>query len=115
MVAVVSSFGCEVEDEPGPAGGGYEGLSLNDSGSTIRVDDDWKACETTADCVLVSTSCDACCAQEAIARSREQEFGDASQDLCADYEGAQCDCAPEPSEARCSQGLCQRIVVDGGW
>lgn len=87
------------------------GLTLVSGGATIEIGDEWKACESADDCVKVSTSCDGCCGEDAIARSRQAEYEEASQPLCESYEGGVCDCAPRETEIVCDQGLCGLIEI----
>lgn len=116
-LACLGGCGPEESSEPADASTGASsesgttppGLSVNEMGATIEISDAWKACQTEADCVLVWTSCDGCCGQEAIATSREQEFDAASPGLCADYEGGVCDCAPLPTTIDCVASLCTLV------
>ena len=89
------------------------GVSLSEDGASIAIDERWKACEADSDCARVSTSCDDCCGQDAVAVTREAEYVDAAAELCASYEGGVCDCAPLPSDVACVDSLCALVPTEG--
>jgi hypothetical protein len=101
------------EAEPTNGPDGYEGLSLGEGGSTVQIDASWKPCEDATDCVRVSTSCDACCGEEAIVASREAEYEQAFDDLCNAYQGPMCECVPAETEVMCVVGECTLVPVGG--
>ena len=92
-------------DEAGPP----DGLSLSEGGSTVIVEDDWKSCTSVDDCVKVATSCDGCCGEEAVNEALQEDYVDAFQEMCADYEGGVCDCAPLPTVMMCNAGVCELV------
>ncbi|MCA9621489.1 MAG: hypothetical protein KC731_20850 [Myxococcales bacterium] len=89
-----------------------EDLELIDGGATIQVGSSWKACDDVSDCAEVGTSCDDCCAMEAISATRVEEFRTAAADLCSGYQGGVCDCAPLETDMVCESGLCQLVPVE---
>ena len=91
-------------DDPASAG-----LSLNESGSTVLVDDSWTACGVTADCIRAGTSCDGCCGEVAITASLQEDYQTAKAGLCEDYEGGVCDCAPLATSVECIQQSCTLV------
>ena len=91
-----------------------DGITTTAGGGTVLIADDWRGCEQDSDCVLVDTSCDGCCQQDAIATSQEDAYGPARADACEGYEGGECDCCFLALEAVCSDaGVCGAATPDG--
>lgn len=94
---------------------GGSGLELSRSGATVIITDSYTACDTHSDCSLVGTSCNGCCEQGAIHQRLLQSYAQHSEQACADYEGAICDCEPQDLVARCEAGRCrafERATLD---
>jgi hypothetical protein len=93
-------------------GGGSPGLSSSSlplDGANVVIGEDYRLCNRDDDCMLVGTSCNGCCGQDAISRSDEARYRQQLELACRDYDGAICDCAPEPVVARCLQVRCRAL------
>ncbi len=100
---------------PTASGGqGPSPLSVNPNGDTIQIDEAWKGCQSADDCVLVWTSCDGCCGQDAIATEFEEDYDASTPALCEGYDGGVCDCAPLPTTVECVELLCTLVPVEEG-
>ena len=107
LLSLLYTLGCD--DKPPDLQAnetGAAGLQLDEYGSSVVIDDSWKACKVTEDCIQVDTSCDGCCGLDAISASREEDYMEEREKLCADYEGGVCDCAFPEGTAMCIDGIC---------
>jgi hypothetical protein len=88
------------------------GLTLTRVGSEVQVTERYRPCGLDDDCILVGTSCNGCCAQDAI-RAHDRDAYVFNHELaCRDYSGPECDCAFADIVPRCVDGLCAVATPD---
>jgi hypothetical protein len=91
---------------------GDPALTLMRVGSEVEVTERYRSCELDDDCVLVGTSCNGCCEQDAI-RSPDRDAYTVNHELaCSDYSGPECDCDFADIVPRCVDGLCAAVTPD---
>lgn len=68
-----------------------------------------RTCRADGDCVKVHTSCNGCCAQDAVNVSASDDYGEYKTLTCQSYVGPVCSCVELPSRAVCRQKKCVLI------
>jgi hypothetical protein len=88
------------------------GLTLSRVGSEVQVTERYRPCGLDDDCILVGTSCNGCCEQDAI-RAQDRDAYAVNHELaCRDYSGPECDCSFADIVPRCVAGLCAVATPD---
>jgi hypothetical protein len=100
--------------DAGTSSGSDAGLTLTRVGSEVPVTDRYRPCGLDEDCVLVGTSCNGCCEQDAI-RAHDREAYRLNHALaCSDYQGPECDCEFADLVPRCQNGRCRAVPGEPG-
>jgi hypothetical protein len=101
-------------DDSGPPSPPVEdaGFTLERVGANVRVSDRYRTCGVDDDCVLVSTSCNACCDQDAIGTGDRDAYRTNFERACSGYQGAICDCEPLDLVPICQDGSCRALPRD---
>jgi len=98
--------------KPAQSNAGDAGLTLTRVGSEVQVTDRYRACGLDDDCVLVGTSCNGCCEQDAIRAHDRDAYAFNHELACSDYRGPICDCSLADIVPRCIDGLCATAEPD---
>ncbi|HMI90690.1 MAG TPA: hypothetical protein VK509_04970, partial [Polyangiales bacterium] len=91
----------------GAAGSSPQSLPLD--GADVVIGEEYRLCRVDLDCILVGTSCNGCCGQDAIGRREEATYRREQAAACRDYAGPICDCQPDALGARCVQARCRAL------
>lgn len=84
------------------------GVLFGTGKNLVAVPDTMLVCAKHEDCGYVETACSSCCRYKAISKAFEQlYYQEHYYPVCAEYEGAVCDCAPGYVKPICVKGKCR--------
>jgi hypothetical protein len=91
---------------------GDPALTLMRVGTEVKITERYRSCELDDDCILVGTSCNACCERDAISALDLDAYTTNRELACSDYRGPECDCMAADVVPRCVDGLCAALTPD---
>jgi len=91
---------------------GDAGLALVRVGAVVQVTERYRPCGLDDDCILVGTSCNGCCEQDAIRAHDRDAYAINHELACSGFSGPECNCSFADIVPHCVDGLCRAVAPD---